>query len=167
MAKAKVWNDNDYVHQEVFKGDKIVIEPHSFIEMDWEEAIQFKGQFTGLAPIKEEADEFGGVGEPDPRFFKKIRVEHVKPEDIFPEHGTFINPATGKVFTTRQALEADTRAYAAQNSHRLVADPELDKQRAAQSDEIKALKDQVERLTAMHAAQGEKKGPGRPKKEAV
>lgn len=67
--QAKVWNDNKYPHSEMFKGDEVYIPAGSFIEMDYQEAIQFKGQ---MAPVKFNHD---GIGTPET--YKMIRVEPI------------------------------------------------------------------------------------------
>lgn len=154
MPKVKVWNDNDYPHTETFKGEKITIAPHEHIEMEWEEAVEFRGQFTGIAPLAEN-------GEPDPRFFKMIRVEQVKPEEVFRDT-PLVNHADGKVAATPEQLAA----MIAQFAHLRVRDPEAEKASPAQTSELADLKAQVEELRALLITQGEKKA-GRPKKEAV
>jgi hypothetical protein len=67
--RAKVWNDNIYPYSEKFKGDLIKIEPNSFIEMDYDEAIMFKGTFSSIV---RDAD-----GHPKQESWKKIRVEPI------------------------------------------------------------------------------------------
>lgn len=68
----KVWNDNIYPYTEDFRGTKYTIPAQSFIEMDEDEAEYFKATFT--FPVKD------SQGRPDPKFFKKIRIEI--PEDV-------------------------------------------------------------------------------------
>lgn len=65
--RAKVWNDNIYPHKEYFKGETFIIPPQSFIEMDYDEAILFRGQFSS---IRRDAD-----GQPTKESFKMIRIE--------------------------------------------------------------------------------------------
>lgn len=65
--RAKVWNDNVYPYSEKFKGDDIYIPAGQFIEMDYDEAIMFKGSFSSIV---RDAD-----GQPKPESYKKIRVE--------------------------------------------------------------------------------------------
>ena len=156
MARVKVWNDNIYPHTETFKGEKINIPAGSYVEMDWEEAIEFKGQFTGIAPL-------GPDGKPDARYFKKIRLD-APSEPIFKDE-KLINHADGKKYDTRDELLAALAEFA----DRRVSDPDLDKELSKNSknmqSQIDALTEQVAQLTA--ALQGKKK-PGRPalKKEA-
>ncbi len=73
MALVKVWNDNIYLYEEKFRGRLIEIDPNSYIEMDEDEAENFKAAFT--FPHRDEQ------GRPDPRFFKKIRIEKPKVEE--------------------------------------------------------------------------------------
>lgn len=69
MGYARVWNDNVHPHVEKFKRKEIRIEPKAFVEMEWEDAIEFRGQFT---PI-----EVDGAGQPKATSFKMIRVEKI------------------------------------------------------------------------------------------
>lgn len=65
--RAKVWNDNIYPYTERFKGDIIKIEPKSFIEMDYDEAVLFRGTFSSIV---RDAD-----GQPKQESYKMIRIE--------------------------------------------------------------------------------------------
>lgn len=65
--KAKVWNDNIHPYSERFKGDLIVIPAGQFIEMDYDEAVMFRGTFSSIV---RDAD-----GQPKPESYKKIRIE--------------------------------------------------------------------------------------------
>ena len=67
MHKVKVWNDNNHPFQQRFKGEQIKIEANSFIEMNWDDAIQFKSY---PHPMK-----FDGMGNQAPESFKMIRIE--------------------------------------------------------------------------------------------
>ena len=69
-AKVKVFNDNKYEHRERYKGQNIIIPAGGFIEMDRDDAVQFKGQF--FPPQR------GGNGVQLPETFKKIRIEYVE-----------------------------------------------------------------------------------------
>jgi hypothetical protein len=66
MPKFKVWNDNDLEHVEIFKGDKIQIPAKSYVLMERDDAVAFKGAF--LAPVISD-------GVANPKTFKKIRIE--------------------------------------------------------------------------------------------
>lgn len=67
MPKVKVHNDNIYPYEETFKGEKIHIPAKGHIEMEYGEAIQFKGTFN--SPVRD-AD-----GNDTPKGYKMIRVE--------------------------------------------------------------------------------------------
>ena len=68
--QVKVFNENVHPYSEKFRGKEITIGPNEYIEMDEDEAEYFKGTFT--FPVK------NGEGLPDPRFFKKIRIEKLQ-----------------------------------------------------------------------------------------
>jgi hypothetical protein len=105
-GRIKVWNDNVYAYEEKFKGDMIRIEPKTYVEMDYDEAILFKGTF---APIKRRGD-----GTFDPRSFKKIRLDeedvrsvktarlHFMDED---KEKVYVCHACSKEFLTKTGLE--------------------------------------------------------------
>lgn len=67
MAQVKVWNDNVHPYEESFKGDMIRIPAKGYIEMDADEALQFRGSFK--APVKDADDNDLAIG------FKMIRIE--------------------------------------------------------------------------------------------
>lgn len=64
--RAKVYNDNTFPHKEYFKGETVSIPAGEFIEMDYDEAIEFRGQFTSIV---RDAD-----NQPKKESFKMIRV---------------------------------------------------------------------------------------------
>lgn len=68
--KAKVWNDNIYPYSEMFRGDKITIAPGQFIEMDYMDAVQFRGTMNSIS--------YDADGAPRPESYKKIRIEEIK-----------------------------------------------------------------------------------------
>lgn len=71
--RVKVWNDNkDTDWTENFKGIDVKIPSGKFIEMEFYEAHEFKGQFS---PIRLRPDETQ-----DPKSFKMIRVEQLTQE---------------------------------------------------------------------------------------
>lgn len=72
MALVRVYNDNVYPYDEVFKGDKIHIPSKKFIEMDEFEAIQFRGTFK--APVLDADGNHTAAG------FKMIRLEKITGE---------------------------------------------------------------------------------------
>jgi len=63
----RVWNANVHPYSESFKGQLIKIEAGKFIEMEHFDAVELLGTFHG---VKKTAD-----GMPDPRFYKKLRLE--------------------------------------------------------------------------------------------
>lgn len=65
--KAKVWNDNIFPYTEKFKGDVITIEPKGFIEMDYDEAVMFRGTFSSITRTAD--------GAPKQESYKMIRIE--------------------------------------------------------------------------------------------
>lgn len=149
MAKVKVWNKNSLPHVETFKGDKIEIPAGGCIEMDWEDATEFKGQFF---PMVINAD-----GTHNPKGFKKIVVDRPS-EPIFKDM-PLINHADGKVATSRAELEAALAKF----DHMKVKD---DSDTAPRSSEIDVLKAQVAALTKLVEGQVDRKKPG-PKPKAV
>ena len=157
MALVKVWNDNSYPHTEKFKGTKITIEPGAFIELDYEEAIEFLGGFTPR--VKR------GDGTDDPRFFKKLRME--KPKTPVVAELPLVNHANGAVATTPEALAG----MVAQFAHLRAVDPVAEAEAKANQTSMAALAEQnkqlMARLSALEA-QGAppKRGPGLPRKEA-
>jgi len=140
MPLVRVWNDNVHPFRQTFKGEEIAIPPRSFIMMDREEAIQFKGTFS---PIERD-----GGGVPLPTSYKMIRVERTppSPEEREAVEAQHVNPVTGRRFATKAELEADLKAYATEHPDAVAHDAEAEA-------EIKA---QVPR-----------RGPGRPKKAEV
>lgn len=65
--KVKIWNDNKHVYREKFKGVQIAIEPGAYVTLDEDDAHLFMGSY---APIVTRGD-----GQPDPRYFKKLRLD--------------------------------------------------------------------------------------------
>lgn len=72
MAQVKVWNDNDFDYKETFKDNEVKIPAHSFIEMEYYDAHEFKGTFKAI--------QRDGDNQPLPQSYKKIRVEEAKVE---------------------------------------------------------------------------------------
>jgi hypothetical protein len=150
MAKVKVWNKNKFDHREKFKGEEIFIPAGGSIDMDFEEAIEFKGQFTPPAP-KEHA------GDPA-RFYKMIEVEWPKQPAAQPS--ALVNHADGTIAQS----DAELRASLSRFADRLVKDEDAEKATAAQNSEVAALRAEMDELKALLAAQNQKRGPGRPPK---
>jgi hypothetical protein len=151
MAQVKIWNDNVHPLVDEFKEQKISIPPGGFIEMDYLEACDFAGKFS--APRKR------GDGSDDPRFFRMLRVEQPK-EQLMPDMN--VVHATGERAASAAEISAMTRAFAAMNPDRLVADKDLDTVQIKKTD----LDAVMARLEVLESERNEKRGPGRPKKEA-
>lgn len=66
--KVKVWNLNKYEYKEKFKGMNLNIPAGEYIEMDQDDAVQFRGTVGAGVQLT-------GDGQPDPKFFKKIWVQ--------------------------------------------------------------------------------------------
>lgn len=152
----KVWNDNVHPHKEMFKGVEITIPPGGSVEMDYIEAVEFKGQFT---PPKTD-----GSGKPDPRFFKKIRVEQPK-EPVFKETPNVLH-ATGQVADSAAAVLQMARAFAAANPDLVANDPDAERASGKVTISKAEYESLAARLAALEGAGETKRGPGRPKKEA-
>ncbi len=151
--KVKVWNRNKFPHTEKYKGAEYTIAAGGFIEMEFEDAVDFKGQFTPMPP-----EDYNG----DPaKFHKMIVVEW--PEDP----GTKVDPlvchADGSAASSQDALIAKIAQY----SHIAAKDELAEREsRGAAESRIKDLEAQVAKLAAAIGAQPPKRGPGRPPKEA-
>lgn len=68
MTQVKVYNDNHLPYKEEFEDEMIVIKPNSFIIMDEEKAVMFKGRYRQI--------ERDGGGVQKPESFKKIRIAY-------------------------------------------------------------------------------------------
>lgn len=150
MTRAQVWNDNVHPHTERFKDREISIPAKSFIEMDYDDAIEFKCQFT---PIKTD-----GEKNPLPEGFKMIRVV---PMAAVQAPAPLVCHATGKVASSPEELakmEAEHLGQLDEGSKK-----ELEAS-AALRRENEELKRKLADLTAAKAS--DKRGPGRPRKEA-
>lgn len=158
MPKVKVWNDNVHPHKEMFKDNLVEIPAKSCIEMEWEEAIEFKGQFT---PIR-----IRGDGTHDPAGFKMIRVE-APTTPIFKEND-LVNHATGKVAATKEELQAMLEKF----SHLRVVDEDAEAQASTKDATIADLQRQVAELAALvkqnlEGAPAGKRKPGPKPKQAA
>ncbi len=93
QEQAQVWNDFSKEHVEMFKGDEIRIPAKSFINMNWSDAVQFRGQYT---PIIRD-----GLGNDlKPKMIRLVRVEAVveEPKD-------FTCQMDGKSFANQAELD--------------------------------------------------------------
>lgn len=124
MARWKVYNVHSHglTHVEKFKDETISIKAGEFVEMDYEDAVQFKGQYF---PIKKNAQNVQ-----DPASFKMIKLEPVNPDEpIEAANKIYVSHIDGKEFQSKAALEA----YLNQNysdSELIVKDEALDKELA-------------------------------------
>lgn len=138
MAVVKVWNRNQYDHTEKFKGKEITIKAGEFIEMDYIDAIDFKGQFITPRML--------GPNNPDPRFFKMIEVE--QPTEAVVKEDPNVFHATGKAASSPAEMIAFAKAYAAMHPDLKAEDPAAeaeDKRTRAQLEaEVARLKAQLE-----------------------
>lgn len=81
--RVKVWNDNNHELKELFKGDKVSIPAKGFIEMEFYEAHEFKGQYH-----PQPVDNDGKLLQ-DSKYFKIIRIEPIdgtKKEEVQSSH---------------------------------------------------------------------------------
>jgi hypothetical protein len=102
----RVWNDNKYDHKEKFKGDIVIIPAGGYVEMNRDDAVLFKGQFTPMIKNK--------GGREDPMGFKKIRIDY-NPKEIVEDVVTKAEQATtcqacGFVAKSNAGLSAHIRA---------------------------------------------------------
>lgn len=117
--RCKVWNDNPHTDwKETFKGDIVTIPSKKFIEMEFYDAHEFKGQYS---PIKLKPDETQ-----DPASFKMIRVEkivenmedgEIEVPDVFPCN------LCKKAFDSEEAL---IKHATAQHADRMIVDEEAE-----------------------------------------
>lgn len=118
MAKVRVWNDNVHPYKELFKGDQISIGPKKFIEMDEEEANQFRGTF---APMVFDAD-----GNDMPEGYKMIRIEKILADEVAPA------PVVDDMLCLACSYKADSKADFAEHlkthSDQVVVDEVAEKQ---------------------------------------
>ena len=127
--KAKVWNDNIFPYTERYKGDLIEIPAKSFIEMDLDEAVMFRGTFSSIV---RDAD-----GQPKKESFKMIRVEpQGNPVDNVIKSDPNKCLACGKVLGSQAEL-----AQHIFNEHPAMLDPE-------------SRSEAVENLNKMKTSQG-------------
>ena len=148
MPLVKVWNDHNLEHVEKFKNQEIRIPPGGHILMDYIDAVDFRGQFFGMR--------MRGPNDPDPRFFKKIRVE--EPAEPVVKADPNMMHATGKAAGSAEELLAALKGFAAAQPDLAVKEPELDK----------SLAEENAKLRAELAAFKDRKKPGpKPKERAT
>lgn len=113
MGQVRVYNENKYPYKENFKGEMITIEPGEYVVMDEKKAHMFTGTY---APAKKTP-----MGDDDPMYFKKLRVEPVDQSVPEKEETKFICNADGTEHATKDALEK----YERENHLDKLADPKV------------------------------------------
>ncbi len=118
-GKWRVYNAHPmgYTHEEMFKGEKIVIKAGEFVLMDYEDAVQFRGQYFPMITNPQ--------GVQDPKSYKVIKIEagpEAKEEEKT-ESKVYVCHVDGKEFTDKKLLEEYMKANF---SHLLVKDESLD-----------------------------------------
>lgn len=103
MAQWRVWNKHPmgYTHKEEFKDETIEIPANEYILMDYEDAVQFRGQYF---PMKKTAQ-----GTDDPKGFKVLFLEPHNESLAASIHeesgGEFVCHFDGRKFPTQQLLD--------------------------------------------------------------
>lgn len=108
--QVKVWNDNIYDFKEPnFKGHPVVVPAKGFVEMDYEEAIEFQGKFSSMPPEDTQDSEL-------PKYYKMIRIEQPKGGVIQKPITEYVCQLTGKKFATldeyKKHIVASAELYA-------------------------------------------------------
>lgn len=154
MAIVKVWNDHTLEHVEKFKNEVKRIPPGGYIEMDYIDAIEFKGQYFGMRML--------GPNHPDPKTFKMIRVEEPSAPVVKEDPNMF--HATGKPASSPAEIIALAKAYQTLNPELAVKNDDLDARAESSAAKLAA---ENEQLRAQLAALQAKKKPGPKPKGAV
>lgn len=103
--QCKVWNDSNFTWREKFKNKEIVIEPHSYIMMNRDDAVDFEGKFV--------VPKLDANRQIMPESQKMIRVEGAYGPHLYekqPEAKRFICQADGREFATEKALNEYVKA---------------------------------------------------------
>lgn len=157
MAVVKVWNDNQFAHTEKFKGQELTIPAGGYIELDEIDAVDFRGQFTPPRSL--------GPNNPDPRFYKMIRVE-ASGEPLVKEDQHIFH-ATGKAFGSPAEVIALAKVFASLNPDLVADDPVAEAQARRREEEGPSKAELLERIAALEAlSQRAKPGP-KPKVRAT
>lgn len=69
----RLWNDNIHAHKEMFNGEMYNISPKTFVIMEKEDAINFRGQYF---PYFKDS---GGLQ--DSKSYKMLRIEELAEDD--------------------------------------------------------------------------------------
>jgi len=103
MGMVKVVNANQYEHRENFKGDMITIPAGGFVEMDREDAVLFKSQFT--------VPKFGKDKLQTPESYKMLRLIPIESDVPEPKkENEFTCMACGFEAKSNAGLSAHIRA---------------------------------------------------------
>jgi hypothetical protein len=144
-----MWNDNDYLYEEKFKGEQYVIEPHGFIEMDLDDAHMMLGTYKPIVK--------NGQGIDDPRYFKMLRIESDQ-EPLAMRENPLLCHANGQVQPNAEALMATLAKFA----HLKASDPEAEKAAKAEvdsmRDELAKNREELAEMKAMISKLLAKKG---------
>jgi hypothetical protein len=117
MPLVHVVNENSHPYKEKFNDNLVQIPAGGRITMDADEARRFLGKCNGV--MKD------GDGQPDPRGFKRLRIETLAAETAAaPEAETFISQMTGEQFKTQVELDAHLEKY----KDRIVVDENAERQ---------------------------------------
>jgi hypothetical protein len=114
--KAKVWNDNKWVYTEKFNGDQITIPAGGYIEMEYMEAVQFKGTMNSII---RDAD-----GAPKAESFKMIRVEPMG--DLNKEAKSQVSELVCQACTYKAVDQVDLAKHILENHAESFADKSRD-----------------------------------------
>ena len=125
--QVKVWNDNIYDFVEPsFKGQKVVVPSKGHITMDHEEAVEFQGKFSPMAPEDTIDSEV-------PKYFKMIRIEKPEGASAVNSPTEYVCQLTGKKFSRledyKKHLIASAELYADQIVVDEAAEAEIDRKR--------------------------------------
>lgn len=116
--KARVYNKHSkgFEHNEMFKGKQLSIPAGGYIVMDYEDAVDFRGQYFPMKLMP--------TGEPDPAGWKMIEIVPMQEgEEDAPKR--FVCNMDGKEFRSQAELDA----YTSSNfSDQVFKDPGLDEQ---------------------------------------
>lgn len=118
--QVKVWNDNVFDFTQRFKGSEVTVPAKGHIEMEFEEAVEFTGAYSPMAPEDEPQPE---------RFFKRIRYDQPTSHEVKAEGYRCV--ATGKTFQNKDEYITHLQKQLSENKERLVVDEEAEREIAA------------------------------------
>ena len=150
-CRARVWNKGSKVYTTKFKGDIVTIAPGAFVEMDWYDAVDFRGQYIPV--IKNDSGQY--LTE------QKLVLEKV-PGSETTTSGGYMNPLTGKSFATIDELQADMNMH--KHKFLQVTDEKAASKTDALEKKIEALESALSEFLAKTAKP--KGRGGRPRKVA-